>query len=115
MSFTSIKLVPEELRSLAFGGIGAGYMGIGAAFSNPIRILNVQNLTDATMVFSFGGVTDHFVLPAQGFILLDVSTNKDWRSGALYIAEGSRLYVKQEAAAPTSGSVYVSVFYGAHT
>lgn len=111
MSISStIKLFPEPLRSLGFASIGAGYMGIGTALDNPSRILHIQNLTDATLLFSFNGIDDHEVLPANAFLLLDLTANRTTDSGA-YIAAGTRIYVKQSGVA-TSGSVYVASFYG---
>jgi hypothetical protein len=111
MSTLAIRLRADEQRSLAFGSIGAAYMGIGAAFSHPIRIIFVQNLTDALLQFSFDGVTDHFPLPSNGFLLLDIMANKTNFAEGFYIAEGYRLYVK-EIGSPSSGAVYVSNFYG---
>jgi len=105
-----IRLVPETLRSLAFGSIGAGYMGIGTALTEPSRILVIQNLTDAALLFSFDGVNDHLVLNTDVSIVLDVTTNKSVDHG-FYIAAGTRIYVKQSGV-PTSGSVYVSSFHG---
>lgn len=106
----AVKLAAEAARSLAFGAIGAGYMGIGTAFTHPIRVFFLQNLTDATLWFSLNGIDDHFPLPANGFLLLDVTSNKSTFPG-LFIGEGVRLYVKQ-LGVPTSGTVYLSVFYG---
>ena len=105
-----IRLAAETIRSLAFGSIGAAYAGVGTRFDNPVRIFFTQNLTDKSLMFSLDGVNDHFALPAGGFLLLDVTGNKANAQG-FYIAEGSRLYVK-EIVTPTSGSVYLSLFYG---
>lgn len=107
----AIRLVPDTLRSLAAGSIGAAYMGIGTAFTNPIRIIFIQNLTDTALTFSFDGVNDHLVLPTNGFMLLDVTANKTREQG-YYIAEGTRIYVK-EILSPSTGNVYVSAFFGA--
>ena len=106
----AIRLMPETLKELAFGSIGAGYAGVGTAFDKPIRILFIQNLTDVTLLFSLDGVNDHFPLPTSGFLLLDVTANKTLEQG-FYIAEGQRIYVKNSGV-PSSGSVYVSAFYG---
>lgn len=106
----SVRLLPEAVRTLAFGTIGAAYMGVGTAFANPVRLLLVQNVTDATLMFSFNGVDDHLPLPRDGYMLLDVTANKSIEAG-MYFAEGTRLYVK-EVGTPTSGSVYVTTFYG---
>ena|ERR1700734_3511958 len=109
----AIRLLPEPLRSLAAASIGAAYMGVGTALANPARIILVQNLTDATLVFSLDGINDHFALPDGGFLLLDVTTNRSLPEGC-YISVGQRLYVK-EIGMPTTGSVYFSTFYGANS
>lgn len=101
----------ETARSVGFASIGAGYIGIGTAITNPARIVFLQNLTDVTLWFSDDGINDKFPLPANGFLLLDVTTNRADTGGALYLAQGERLYVKQ-LGVPTSGAVYLSVIYG---
>lgn len=106
-----IRLAAEALRSLGFGSIGAAYAGVGTRFENPVRIFFAQNLTNAALMFSLDGTNDHFALPQGGFLLLDVTGNKANTQG-FYIAESTRLYVK-EIGNPTSGSVYLSLFYGA--
>lgn len=108
----AIRLVPETVRTLAFGSISGTYMGIGTTFSKPIRIFLLQNLTDQTLMFSFDGINDHLPLPASGYILLDVTSNKTLQQG-FFVAEGTRIYVKDLGSAPTSGSIYLTTFYGA--
>ena len=110
MGSQAVRLQFEPVRSLAYGSIGAGYMGVGTSLANPARQIFVQNLTDVTLMFSFDGVNDHFPLPSSGFLLLDITTNKTQSQG-FYIAEGDRLYVK-EVGTPTLGAVYFSVMYG---
>ncbi len=109
MSTVGIRVAFEPLRSAAFGSISGTYFGIGAEFSHPLRMMIVENLTNATLVFSFDGVNDHFVLPADAPIIMDFSSNKTIANG-FYISEGERLYVK-EVGTPSSGSVYVSAIY----
>ncbi len=110
----AIRLVPETLRTIPYTTIAAtaAYSGVGTSFAHPIRIILIQNLTDELMIYSFDGVNDHVALPASGFLLLDVTTNKTIMQGC-FIAEGQRIYVRYESALPTSGAVYVSVFYAA--
>jgi hypothetical protein len=110
MGVLSIKLLPEAVRSLAFGSISGTYAGVGTPLSNPSRIILIQNLTDALVMISFDGITDHLPVAADGFVLLDVTANKTVSQG-FYIAEGTRFYVK-EIGTPTTGSVYISSFYG---
>lgn len=106
----AIRLQAEPVRSLAAGVIGVGYMGVGTELEYPARIISVQNLTDATLMFSFNGVDDHFPLPADGFLLLDITGNRTVSTG-FFIAESTRLYVKL-IDEPTTGSVYFTSFYG---
>ena len=107
----SIRLVPEVLKSIAFGSIGAAYMGIGTSFSSPIRVLKIQNLTDELLFFSFDGINDHDILPSNGYTIYDISANKTIEQG-FYIGEGTRVYVKISGGAPSVGSVYITAFYG---
>lgn len=109
----AIRLLAEPIRSLAAASIGAAYMGIGTGLDNPSRIIYVQNLTDAQVMFSLDGINDHFTLPTSGFLLLDITTNKSLPQGC-YISQGQRIYVK-EVGTPTTGSVYVSSFYGSNS
>lgn len=108
----AIRLMPEPVRTLGFAAIGAAYMGVGTAMTRPIRMLLIQNLTDELAMFSFDGVDDHLPMPANGYLILDISANKTSSVG-FFLAEGQRLYVKHEGAAPTTGSVYFTTFYGA--
>lgn len=112
MSNLAIRLEFEPLRSLVYSSISNAYMGVGAALNYPARQILVQNTTDALMTFSWDGVNDHFVLPSNGFLLLDVTSNKTILHGGFFIAEGSRLYVNT-AGSPSMGAVYFSSMYGA--
>jgi hypothetical protein len=114
MAYTalSLSLQAEPLRSVAFGAIGAAYIGIGTSLSNAARIIQLQNLTDVTLLFSLDGVTDNFRIPTNGYLLLDIAANRTQAQG-WYLAEGQRFYVKQDAGgAPTIGTVDLAVFYG---
>lgn len=111
MGSRSIKLFPETVRSIAFGSVGAAYMGIGGAITKPIRILWLQNLTDAAIMVSWDGVNDHMPFAVNGFLTLDITANKT-REDGFFIAEGQRLYAKWLGAAGTVGSVYLSTLFG---
>jgi hypothetical protein len=111
MGALSIRLMPEPVRSLAFGSISGTYAGVGSALSNPARIVLFQNFTDQTVMLSFDGIEDHFPIASNGFVLLDITANKTVTQG-FYIGEGTRFYVRDIGSAATSGDVYISVFYG---
>lgn len=113
MAGQEIRLQIEPVRTLAFGSISGTYMGVGTAISNPARIFWINNLTNADLMCSIDGVNDHFPLPADSFLILDATSNKTFSPG-FYLAEGTRLYVKElgDSTTPTQGSVYFTVFYG---
>lgn len=105
-----IRALFEPIRSRAAGDIDANYQAVGAALSQPIRILFVQNFTDAAVMFSTDGVTDHFALPANGFLLIDISSDTTPEQ-AFFISKNTIFYVKQ-LGVPTTSSVYISTVYG---
>ncbi len=107
----SIRVLPEPVRTIASGSISGSYAGIGTPFVNPIRWFMIQNFTDAAMMISWDGVNDHFPINANSYVIMDVASNKSVNGGVFMIAAGTRFYVKQ-LAAPSTGSVYLSVFYG---
>jgi len=109
----SIKLLAEPMKTLASGSISGTYAGIGTAFDKPIRILILQNFTDEGVIFSFDGIDDHIPLPTSAYMIIDITGNKTGAGGGFFIAEGTRIYVKQLAGVPGSGSVYISALYGA--
>lgn len=104
------ELRAEAQRSLAFGATGANYVAIGTPMAHPINIFIVQNLTDATMQFSFDGTIDHFVLPANGMWVSDNVTNRQETNTAFFLGKGTSFYVKR-IGTPTTGSLYVTVLY----
>jgi hypothetical protein len=111
MSNLAVQLWPEPLRLLAFTSLSSTYMGIGTASLNAARVYWVQNLTDVDVTFSMDGTTDHFILPGDGFLLLDSSSNKTLTGGACAIPAGTRTYAKT-LGTPSEGYVSVTIFYG---
>jgi len=103
----------EPLRSLGFAGIGAAYAAIGTPLLNPARIIKITNNTDANLLVSTDGVTDHDIAIAQTLILLDVCANNASSAGYMEFPKGMQIFVKQETAAPTSGNIYVTTIYAA--
>lgn len=110
-STLAVRMLAEPVRTLAFGSVSGTYTGVGTVLANPCRIMFVQNLTDATLMFSLDGVNDHFPLPANGFLVLDIASNQSLGQG-FFMSTGQRLYVKT-VGTPSTGSVYFTSFYGA--
>lgn len=111
MSNLALRLKAEPQREIAFGSISGAYTGIGSGYAHPVRVYMLQNFTDAALQFSWDGINDHFPLPAGGSMIIDVTSNKTSVGGQFALAEGDRTYVKL-IDTPTSGTVYLSIFYG---
>jgi hypothetical protein len=105
------RLVFDEIRSLSDGAIAANYSAIGSALDHIVRLIKIDNLTDANLLFSLDGSTDHFVLHASSSMILDIGSNKMHYDG-FYIAKGTILYVKRIDAGAPVGTVYYSAIYG---
>jgi len=108
----SKRMNVDVLRRVAFGGLTVNFAAIGAALTDPCRIFILSNLTDTNIIFSLDGVTDHFYLPAGGFKLIDICTNKV-RDEGFFVPDGTVFYARHElGAAPTSGGVFVEIMHG---
>jgi hypothetical protein len=112
MATQAIRLRAEPLRSLAAASIGTSYTALGDPLVNPARIIHLQNATNADIVWSMDGINDHGFLAAGAFILLDITANKSLDQGE-FIAIGTQFYVDYPDTQPTTGAVYLSVFFGA--
>lgn len=110
-----IKLSCDTVRTVAFGGISGVYAGVGIAFSSPVRIFQLQNLTDTTLMFSYDGVNDHFPLASLGYVIIDVTANQALTQG-FFMSQGARLYVRnmvaQGYAVPTIDAVWLTCYVG---
>ena len=102
------KIAYEPLRSLGHASISGTYAGVGTPFANPVRMLKVNNATDANLTISFDGVTDMDFIFANSAYVFDYATNAVDPVGQLEQPLGKRLYVK---GSPSTGSVYVTVIY----
>ena len=113
MQANAIKVRYEELRSIGFASLSGAYVGVGAAFQHPLRLLKVNNVSDANLIISFDGITDMDFIAAQSAYVFDFSSNASETGGVFEQPAGQRFYVREESAAATEGSVYVTVIYAA--
>lgn len=98
------RLAFEALRSVA---IAAGYSNLGTPLVNPIRIFKITNNSTADVTVSYdGGTTDHEFIPANSFVLIDITSNKVWDC-QFCLAVGTQVAVKGVGA----GTVYLSTYY----
>lgn len=103
----------EPLRSIAFGDISGVYAAIGSPSLNAIRSIMFFNTTNANMVISFDGVNDHLLAVADSGQVYDYASNRVDPVGQLEQPIGTQVWVKQESGAPTAGTFYVAMYYGA--
>jgi len=106
----AIRADLEPLRSLAYTSMTSSYVAIGTPFDHPAHIIWVQNTTNVQLIFSNDGINDKFTLPANGYVVLDVTGNQAAYSG-FFLPTDTLLWVKA-VGTPTSGSAYVTVIYG---
>lgn len=106
---SSITVRFDALRSLAAAGISASYANLGTSFRHSMRLVKIVNKTDADLTISFDGVTDNDIVPANGFTLYDITTNKVSSVPSFVFEVGTQPFVK---GTPTTGSVYLVAIYG---
>lgn len=109
----SVRIFYEPLRSLAFGSVSGTYAAVGTPFAYAIREIKVTNLTNANLLISFDGVTNHDVVAATSAYIYDYCSNRADLGGALSQSAGQTLFVKSETSNPSSGNLYVTVIYAA--
>lgn len=109
MTASNIRLLVSALRTVA-SPPGAAYVELGDPLEVTPRIVKFTNNSDGDVLISWDGVTDHEILPAGSFVLLDIASNKQ-QDNTLYIAKGTQFWVKDSGAAGTVGDIYLSVYY----
>lgn len=99
----------DALRSKAAVSITGTYSTLGTVFAHPMRLICLSNNTDGDLTFSFDGTTDNLFIPAGGFKLFDLTTNRTDPDQSFVFATGTQVYVK---GTPTLRSVYLEAIYG---
>lgn len=117
MALIQIRARYEALKTLGFAAIGANFVGMvdmggnPSSVEHPVRFYHILNNTNADLLFSWDGINPFVLIPAGDTYTDDICTNQALTAGFL-LPEGSRLYIKDNGAAPTSGSIYLTVCYG---
>ena len=102
------RLAFEELRSVNSNTFDGTYKNLGTPIANQIRIFKITNDSTVAITVSYdGGTTDHEYLPAGGFLLIDITSNKQWD---YYLAMRIATQFSVKGSAGT-GSVYLSTYY----
>jgi hypothetical protein len=124
----SILVQFDELRELIVGGANLSLDGtyrelrLFSAQATPGsgkllhngRLLKLQNVTTSDVFISFdGGITTNDVIPAGGFALYDLTTNKSDAGGEFLLGEGGYIFARTVSGGVAAGTaVYASIIYG---
>lgn len=97
----------QQLMIYPFASLGASYSLIGTISSSPARIVKMTNTTNKDVLISYDGTTNHDILPANSFVLYDISSNSGIKN-VLVLPEGTSIYAKY-VDIPTEGAVYMTI------
>ncbi len=104
----SLRIQALVLRTLAFGSVGVGLTAVGTQAGDSVRILEIHNLTDQDLIGSQFGIIDSFILPSGSGRVIDVTANRTNIAQGAYLPANTRIFVRHQGVAPTSGSVFVT-------
>lgn len=110
-SANSILADFDELREVAFGSITGSYTLIGPLFENAVRQIKVINETDGKFYVSYDGIKNQDAITAGSQFINDISSNRSEQGGLLVFPSRKGFYIKTRGAAPTTGSVLISVMF----
>lgn len=102
----------DEIRELAFGSISGTYTTVGAPLDFNWREFRISNTTDTGIYISANGTTDNFYLPANSFVLWDLSTNAQPVNvtDTFVLAVNTQFYARSDGS-PSSGAVRIEGIY----
>jgi len=78
---------------------------------NPVRMLKIKNFTDQNIFISFDGYRTVDIVATMSGEVDDYCSNQSGAGALLEFPAGSYIYVLGETAAPTKGTIYVTVIY----
>lgn len=100
----------EPIRESAFGSITASYTALGTPTTEYVRLISLNNFTNADVYVSFDGINNHLKMPAGSFQLFDLSSNKV-RDDGLFIGIGTQIFVKYVSTLGSTGSFWVECMH----
>lgn len=106
----SIVAKPDSLRTIAFGSITNSYQALGTKLTQPARLFRIINSTDGDMLLSLDGTNGNFFVPANSFVLYDLTSNRE-KNGEVFVLEANTQFYIKYSSAPSKGGVYLEIIY----
>lgn len=110
MGALNIRFLPDTIRSIDSATFTGSYQAVGSVLTFPTRVVKFTNNSTVLVTISWDGTSDHEVLPAGSFMLIDVSANHEAVENRCDIAAKTQFYVKASAG---TGLLYISTYYTA--
>ena len=107
MAGQDIRLTPEVLRSINSASFTGSYQTIGTPLLFNSRIVKFTNLSTVNVTVSWNGITTADIVPAGGFLLIDVAAGRQL-TAELYIPAGTQFWAEGTAGV---GLFYLSSYY----
>lgn len=108
MPALSTVILPDPLRSIDSASFTGSYQALGVPLTHGARIIKFTNASSVPTTISWDGVHDNEYLPANSFVLIDVSGARE-NSQFLEVQSGTQFYIKGSSG---TGLFYLSVYYG---
>lgn len=105
----STVLYPMPMATFNSATLSGSFQAIGSALPDEARIVKMVNSSTVPVVISLNGSTNHDVLPAGGFFLYDVGTNRGNSSPLMCLQKGTQFYINGSAGV---GSIYLVAWFG---
>jgi hypothetical protein len=103
----TVRTLPETERSIVAANVLTTFVALGTPLLYPSRILYLYNGTNEDINLSWDGINKGQTIPAAANEYLNLKTNDG------YFGQGTQFYVTQTGTAPTTGTFYLTSFYGA--
>lgn len=98
MSFNicGIQATYDVIRSIDSATFTGAYQAIGGPFTRNIRLFKIVNDSSVPVTISADGINDNDFIPANGFALYDITSDKVKDDG-WFFSTGTQFYVKGAA------------------
>lgn len=106
MKTGSQPIIWDTLRSIDATTLTANYQAIGTALGFASIKLDLQNLSDQTIVLTDDPAVNKLRLPAGAYRVYDITLGND-----PWVRKGTIIYVKHDGVVPTTGTVDVAVWH----